>query len=476
MRFYSQSLVRGLYVAFLCSILTLKLQAQSSPEPVVDQRVETVSIIFRLAEGTGYTMKQLNRYVEDIEKHFGPYKNHAAVQFARKLVRTRGMGYNGPMDLAVHLSAPPEFKPVVTFTKQIPEERWGKSNADKFIVLLRDFYRDAKCEEFFSAHREYYERAQKNFKASMGTVDVSWFEKFYGEKPKGIFNLIIGLGNGGANYGSKVVFPDGREDLYPIISNALPDSLGFATFKPEHIQSTIIHEYNHSFVNYLVYARASEFTPEVKSVFSAVSKPMKNMAYSRWEIMVNESLVREGEIQYAKMHGASDKGIINRIRDEQGRGWVWMDKLHDLLEKYNANRQTYPTFKSFIPEVIKFYKSLGDVNQLVADFEKMRPQVVRIEPISSNAEIDSNLTEMIIYFDRPMGKGISIGLGKKGIDHFPLLREKDAVKWSEDGKSLQLKTALKPGWDYEFTLLPWSLRSTEGYMISQKEYSFRTRE
>ena len=87
------------------SSLAAEKQSRTLIEVRVDPRVELFSIIFRLAGNKEYSQGRVESYVKDVEKHFGPFRNHPAVGMARKLRTTRGVGYDAPMSLAVHLDA-----------------------------------------------------------------------------------------------------------------------------------------------------------------------------------------------------------------------------------------------------------------------------------------------------------------------------------------------------------------------------------
>jgi hypothetical protein len=218
------------------------------------------------------------------------------------------------------------------------------------------------------------------------------------------------------------------------------------------------------------------FKPQIKTVFNSVKEKMTALHYGQWEIMVNESLVRAGEIQYDKMHGATDEDILKRIRSEQARGFVWMDELDSLIETYKANRKAYPTFKSFLPEIAKFYKGLAPkANTLLSGFEAMCAHVVNVDPVSAKTELDANVTELSVHFDRPMASGISINLTEQGIEHFPLVRSKESIKWSDDRKTLTLKVQLKPAWNYGFILTSLSFKTLDGYPLRQYEVTFKTK-
>src|ERR1051326_6797911 len=115
----------------LCFILALstfaKLEAQSvSPtkkaQPAtftvtakVDQRVELMSIIARLAGYGEYVNNSFKLYANDVDSYFEKYKQHPAVQFAIKIRESNGIGFDAVMTMAVHLNPPPSLTPRVAF-------------------------------------------------------------------------------------------------------------------------------------------------------------------------------------------------------------------------------------------------------------------------------------------------------------------------------------------------------------------------
>src|SRR5262249_17729816 len=101
-------------------------QSTPAPTPYVDERVELMSIIFRLAGNVEYHMDLLPLYSADIDRYFAPYKNHPCVQMAHALAeKDDGVGFDAVMSMAISLSPPPELKPLVTFSSTIPDKRWS---------------------------------------------------------------------------------------------------------------------------------------------------------------------------------------------------------------------------------------------------------------------------------------------------------------------------------------------------------------
>jgi hypothetical protein len=444
--------------------------------PHVDERVELLSIVFRLAGNFEYNMSQLTIYTTDIDRYFAQHKNHAAVAAAAKLAKDRGVGFDAVMAMAVHLSPPPDLAPIVPFSDHVPEARWGKENATTFASLLRDFYRETNFRAFFAAHRELYDLAESRFALLLRQLDLGWYKQFYGTMPNGRFNLILGMNNGGGSYGCKVVFPDGREELFAIIGAATEDDAGRPTFdSTSGYLGTIIHEFNHSFINFVVHENAKEFG-SAERVFKPVAGQMQQMAYGTAETMVDESLVRAAVILYFESHGSEPAQTRHRIRAEQAAGFVWMDELCDLLRKYESERQRYPTFKSFLPAVVEFYNSLAPrIGSKIAEFHERSVHVVRVEPFPNHSEdVDPEIKQLTIAFDKPLdpARGYSINYGSEGKEHFALSGNPQFVP---GGKAINLPVELKPGWSYSFVLTGWAFASPDGYPLQSYEVSFKTK-
>jgi hypothetical protein len=443
--------------------------------PHVDERVELLSIVFRLAGNSEYNENELTLYTADIDRYFAAYKNHPAVAAAAKLAKDRDVGFDAVMAMAVYLSPPPELAPIVPFSDEVPEGRWGRDGATSFVSLLRDFYRDTNFHGFFTAHRDLYGLAESRFSVLLGQLDVGWYRQFYGTMPSGHFNLILGMNNGGGNYGPKVVFPDGRDELFAIIGVWSKDELGRPSFdSPSAYLGLIIHEFNHSFVNPVVYENQKEFG-SAERVFQPVASQMRALAYGNPMTMVHESLVRAAVILYFESHGSEPAATRRRIRAEQLHGFVWMDELCDLLRKYQSNRQRFPTFQSFLPEIVEFYNSLAPrIDAKIADFHARCVHVLRVEPFQNHAEdVDPGIKQVTIVFDKPLEAGhYSINYGSEGKEHSPVSGNPQFV---QGGKAITLPVELKPGWSYAFVLTSLAFRSPDGYPLESYEVSFRTK-
>lgn len=329
-------------------------------KPKVDERVELLSIVFRLAGSKEYSSTRYKTYTDKIETHFANYKDHKLIRFVKKIRLLNGVGYDAVMKMAFHIDKAPDFKPLVEFSKMIPEERWGKKNALKFIKLLKQFYVDAQCEQFFKENLGMYQEVSKRFIPIYNNLDLKWYKDFYGKEPKERFVIINGLGNGGGNYGGDLVFQNGERQVYAVMGTWSVDSLGIAKFNMKDYFPTLLHEFNHSFVNYLTEQNRTELQESGKELFKEVKDKMKKQAYSEWETMISEAMVRAAVIKYMKDHKFAKTDINKETQQQLKRGFFWINDLVDELENYDRHRDTYPTLESYMPNIISAYKKYAE--------------------------------------------------------------------------------------------------------------------
>ena len=437
--------------------------------PRVDQRVELLSIIFHLAGNEEYNQSPLNNYTADIDSYFGRYKDHGAVQLARKLAKEREVGYDGPMAIAVHLSEAPDFNPIVPIS-QVPVG-W-KDDGGQFVKLLSEFYHDTNFQNFFAAHRELYELAESRFDNVVRGVDLNWYTTFYGEAPKARYHVILGMNNGGNNYGPRVILPDGYEERYSIVGCWTKDSSGAPTFDKDYLPF-IVHEFNHSFVNPIVDESKKDFSLADR-VYDPVADKMRSLEYATSEVMVQESLVRAGVILYLESKGASKDDVRRMTRNEQNDGFLWMDELCDLLRQYESQRARYRTFRSFMPAIVEFHRTLAaHISEKIAAFNQKCVHVARIEPFLNHSEtVAPEMKELVVTFDKPLDPNrISILNSPEGDEHYPI---SGAAVFLNGNRSLKLPLALKPNWSYSFVLSSLAFATPDGYPLVDYTVRFKT--
>jgi len=340
------------------------------PFPRVDQRVELLSIIFRLAGNREYNDEIFKSYTTDIHAHFDKYKDHALIKFTREIRDKNQIGFDAVMKMAIYIEQPPTFNPIVPFTSDVPEKRWGVDNATNFLKLVKQFYIDAKCEEFFKNHEELYLASQERYKRVYNALDINWYNNYYGDQPKGSFNIIPGLGNGGGNYGVKVILPDGKEVAYAIMATSSIDSFNIPIYDVNFNLPTLIHEFNHSFVNDILSKHEKEFENPGVKLFNIVQEIMRSQAYTNWKTMMNEALVRASVIRYLLKHNTDKTKATKQMIAEFNRGFFWMKSLVECLGVYEMNRSKYPTLESYIPVLVNFYDGIAKASDLMFEIKE----------------------------------------------------------------------------------------------------------
>lgn len=335
------------------------------PLPKVDRRIELLSIVFRLAGNAEYNDEVFKSYTSDIHNHFDKFRDNELIKFTREIRDRNGIGYDAVMKMAIYICQPPALDPVVPFTKEIPDRRWGKENAEKFLILLKQFYNDAECDSFFNAHEELYRISEERYKSVYESVDLNWFKTYYGTEPKGSFNIIPALGNGGGNYGVKAVLTDGSEVMYAIMQTGLIDRNGLPVYVASFNLPTLIHEFNHSYVNDIQQKSDKEIRDAGVKIYNLMSETMRRQAYGNWETVMNEGLVRASVIRYMIKHNSNIEVAGKQMMAEYGRGFFWITGLVDCLGEYERSRDKYPTLESYMPLIIGFYnREAGKIDQM----------------------------------------------------------------------------------------------------------------
>ncbi|MEA4918426.1 DUF4932 domain-containing protein [Proteiniphilum sp.] len=364
-------------LSFLISITVLgqetKIKNQDLsnifPKPKVDKRIELVSIVARLAGYQEYNEDYCKTYTKDIHSYFDKFKNHPLISLASKLRMENGIGFDAVMKIAFHINQPPKLTPKVEFNSDIPESRWGKDNALKFLELLRDFYVVSEFEKFYNDHADLYSITEERFLPIYKTLNIDWYNQYYGINPNGSFNVIIGLGNGGSNYGGKVIYPDKKEDVYAIMGTWIVDSTNLPVYKNENYFPTLVHEFNHSFVNPLIDKFSNQLENYGKAIYKLSKGNMRRQSYGTWKSMMYESLVRASVIRYL-LKNDSYQTATNQLIEEIGNGFYWMQELVNLLYDYENNRSKYPTLENFMPVIVDFYDKIAKESETMYEIKK----------------------------------------------------------------------------------------------------------
>lgn len=332
--------------------------ASQNIESTVDRRVELLSVIFRLAGNPEYNMKFAKNYINDINSYFGKYKEHSVIGFAKELNKEKGIGFSKVMFLAVDLEFTDNRFSLIKQSGNSLSNMWEMEDALKFVDLVNDFYKTSKFEVFFKNHQSMYAEATKQFDHAVADFDQQWYFDYYGDRDAE-YKMVIGIANGGANYGPHVKPVRHKKLIYAIMGSWSFTADGKALFPRDEYLPYLVHEFNHSFINHLLEEDGNGTVLQASGeiLLNDQKDAMKLEGYEDWQSVINESLVRASVVRYMIDHKSKEEIVQEEISKQTKKGFLWTKELITLLGEYESSRDKYPTFKSFYPRIITFFKA-----------------------------------------------------------------------------------------------------------------------
>ena len=196
---------------------------------------------------------------------------------------------------------------------------------------------------------------------------------FFGKESSDDFLIIIGVGNGPSCYGQSVDDADGSRTVYAIMGAWQTDDEGMPVYdrhlpySDTSVLAILLHEFSHSFVNYLTEKYKDLFRESAERVSSVLKSRDKLAGGFPWKTMLDEALVRASVIKYMKDHDFAQSEIDGEIKvHKDWWGFLWLEELVAELESYDRQRDIYPTLESYVPKLVEFYKVWAERNQTEA--------------------------------------------------------------------------------------------------------------
>ncbi|MHC1767431.1 MAG: DUF4932 domain-containing protein [Verrucomicrobiia bacterium] len=441
----------------------------------VDPSVELVSLLFRLAGNPEYSQCRVPSYAADVDRQFNRFRDHSAVQLARTLRQTRGVSYDACISLAVLLTdnSEPRLSVALDPWPDFLDQRWDAKSVNNFVAAAGQFVKDTGFTAFIKAHEGLYRTSESRMRLLMDReAHLDWFNRFFGERPKASFTLILGMLNGGSCYGARSRDKNGAEELFCVLGVWATDEQGVPVFGKD-VLSTVVHEFCHSYANPIIDRHASELRESGEQLYVPVAGRMRSQAYGNAVTMLRESLVRASVVRYLSRY-EGEKAAEREISEQQTRGFEWMKELSGLLGQYESERDHYPTLQSFSPRLVTFFRDYaGKFQRKHRELDASRPKVVSIVPANGAADVDPGTRAIQVVFDRPMrgGSWSMCGGGPK----FP--EPTDKPNYDKSRTTWTVKVNLKPDWEYEFWLNSGqyqSFQSEDGVPLESVHVTFKT--
>lgn len=349
--------MKNLKICTLLAALLLmggwKMQAQQV-KVEASETIELLSIMARTAGYREYNMDMAGKYTEETETWFAPFESHPAVAYMQSLPPKYGIGYDAVASMSLHTET--DGKKVRLVDATTLEKRWKNVNLDTCLMYINQFYTDTRFHEFYVQHHDFYEEGLQAYRNNvMQYFHQDWYSQFYGMAPEETFTVIIGFTNGGHNYGPSRQFPGQKKEVFAICGYYLDKETGKAFEKGELWASTLIHEFNHSFVNPRLDDEANKtlLLPIGEDLYVLTKNLMNWQAYKSATTVLNESIVRAVVVIYMEENGFAAEQVRDEMYDQLCRGFHWIPELVSALKEYTHHRDKYPTFNDFYPEIAK---------------------------------------------------------------------------------------------------------------------------
>lgn len=440
--------------------------AQNKLVPVIDERFELMSIVAHFSSVNGYEQIDIHTYSKAVDDYFAPFKNDELIKFTKEIP----IAFDAVASMAVHLQlVQGKFRFKDNLQKTSLDQRW-KEHSNKFISLLNEFYIKTDFHKFFTQNKALYSVAEQRFTEVVNEIDAPWFERFFGERTNGTYNIIIGMATNGNNYGPAVNFLNGGKEVYSIVGAWQTDSLGLPLFEKERYVQLIIHEFSHSFCNHLIDKHYSEMKKAAKHFYNFVDNKMCEQHYSSAEMMMYETMVRASTLRYLKEHNSDENKLIRMVAYEQMNGFVLIKQFLSLFEKYQETRPKYPTLDSYMSEIIGMLNSLNPKKTYDESICHGTAEIVSISIKNGSTTVDPATKELTFVFDRPMSGSMGFYHGRSD---YPKTK---SVKWNADKTQLTFSIDLKP--DTKYAMVLHGEETLDEHFCSMKEkqitFTFQT--
>lgn len=321
----------------------------------VDFRTELLGIIQVLSENplTKTNEKIGNqKYLDEIKKRFGKYKNHPVIKKAFYYREKYGFNYDASVTLFLELDE--HFK-AYNLTDYILKNRLDNDlSIYQFIDELEDFAKEIGFEKYYMNNQRQYESYINQFVTPLENYDVIGYLKDYYnisiDNKTFVINVLPFQASSG--YGSFV-----GDVIYSSIGARIKrrddSDITFVNPKNEYgVISSILHEFSHSIVNPLT--DKLNIISEDDNLFDEIKDIMRKHAYFTNSTIMNEHIIRAVQVRHRYKYYQDD--IEDYIKDLEESGFIFIRIIVKSLEEYENNRDIYPTFESFYPNIIKNMK------------------------------------------------------------------------------------------------------------------------
>jgi hypothetical protein len=316
----------------------------------VDPRIELVSIVLHLSEWDYFGKFETEgyRYAEEVERHFGRFRDHPAVTWFN--VEGENWNLDDPVSAMLWLSPPP----AMTINRPLPLHPTCQISEDQFrqtVELLNRFAEESDFNGFWESHQDFYRSFTATTRSQLPFEDhLRLMMSFFGES-KSRFVFILAPMINGASFGPQLV--DGDIRIPHFISGGTKLEEGEPAFSDSYLRMLVFHEFGHSFVNPICEDHREDLFNH-EHLFEYMREDMSAIAYPDWFPTCHEHMVRAAEGLLLEQAGYAEEARAN-VKKNLDLGFVMLPHFRQALESYLQNREEYPSLRSYFPQMLKVF-------------------------------------------------------------------------------------------------------------------------
>lgn len=349
-------------VCFLITALSIGYAAlcqKNKLKIAVDERVELITVIQLICNSSVLTLSNADiSYTKEVTERFGKYVNHPAV-VTFDSIHNKYFNFEMPFELILHYSLP-HFKVIapVVATEFSPIRQYNK-NADSlalFIRQLKDFYIQSGFNDFFKAHKKFYDSLSTDVSSTLKDKNiVPVLERYYG-KSFNAYNLVLSPLSLDGGFG--ITVKNKKEScVFAIIGPAYTSKV-YPEFKKS--KTVVIHEMSHPFSNPVVDSCWDSIKKDT-CLYHPVIKDMQKEGYWGWMTVVYETLNRANEvILTSQIFGETEGKTL--YESYISKKYIYLPLCLGVLEKYKADRNKYASITDIKDLLIQAFEEEKNKN------------------------------------------------------------------------------------------------------------------
>ena len=296
--------------------------------------------------GYGLMTDEINEYTTGIKQLFENHRSHPVYSLIEAMI-PEGFTFSRPVELALSIGKDGEFSMQYALSDFCMTCCGGRLRIEELLRQMKDLEKETEFFSFCHKNKGFYDSyLNKAREVAEAYPYVTLLEHEYGVTKSSYQLVISSLMRG--NFG--IVFEDEemkQPHLYAVLSTH-----GFS-LSP----NILFHEFSHPFINPLT-EKYDAVVTQYREAYERL-KPYKlpgfASGYGEWQECVNEHLVRAMVIHLLQKCNLCEEAT-EQLHQDLYCGYRYIPLLLESYEYYDRNRETYPDFETYYPELLQVFR------------------------------------------------------------------------------------------------------------------------